>query len=70
MLLCLCTCIHGSLSVQAVSAALVGLSAQSDSDWLHKLTSRRAADARFLVLQVAAAVAQLLRNGTHCKQKQ
>lgn len=34
------TCVHWSLCVQAVSAALVGLSTQSDSDWLLGQTTR------------------------------
>lgn len=34
------TCVHGSLRVQAVGAALISLSAQSDSDWLLRQTTR------------------------------
>lgn len=35
-----CTCVHRPLCVQAVSAALIGLSTQSDSDWLLGQTTR------------------------------
>lgn len=34
------TRVHGSLCVQAVRAALIGLSAQGDSDWLLGQTAR------------------------------
>lgn len=34
------TCVHWSLRVQAVGAALIGLSTQSDSDWLLRQTTR------------------------------
>lgn len=34
------TCVHGSLCIQAVGAALIGLSTQSDSDWLLRQTTR------------------------------
>lgn len=34
------TCVHRSLCVQAVGAALISLSTQSDSDWLLRQTTR------------------------------
>lgn len=33
------TCVHGPLSIQAVTAALIGLPTQSDSDWMVRQTT-------------------------------